>query len=50
MENSRRRWDWKIDTKNTSLTIIMDSGTNYSEIAAIKQAKENIDNAIRSAW
>jgi hypothetical protein len=50
MENSSGSWDWKIDTNYTSLTIITDSGSTSSENAAIKQAKEEIDNAVRSAW
>ncbi|MBD2533455.1 hypothetical protein H6G97_29395 [Nostoc flagelliforme FACHB-838] len=50
MEDSRGRWDWKIDTKYTSLIIITDSGNAYSEDAAIRQAKEGIDEAVRSAW
>jgi hypothetical protein len=50
MENSNKLWDWKIDTNYTSLTIIMDSGSTSSENAAIKQAKEKIDQAVRSEW
>jgi len=50
MEDSRGRWDWKIDTKFTSLTIFPDSGNAYSEDAAITEAKKKIDEAVRSAW
>ena len=50
MENSSRLWDWKIDTNYTSLTIIADSGSASSENAAIKQAKEKIDQEVRNTW
>ena len=50
MENSSGRWDWKIDTNFTSLIIIGDSGWSYSESSSIQEAKEKIDDAIRSSW
>jgi hypothetical protein len=50
MENSSGSWDWKIDTKYTSFAIITGSGNTSSENAAIKQAKEKIDQAVCSAW
>ncbi len=40
------RWEWKIDT-STGLSILWDTGTSYSEDAAIRDAKRRIDEAIR---
>jgi hypothetical protein len=50
MENSSGRWEWKIDIKDTNLTIIMNSGSAFVENTAIKQAKDAIDDAIRRVW
>jgi len=43
-------WDWKIDTKYTGLTIYLDSTPFTNEDAAIKHAKDKIDQAIRRNW
>jgi hypothetical protein len=43
-------WDWKIDTQYTGLTIYLDSTPFVNEDAAIKHAKDKIDQAIRRKW
>lgn len=43
-------WSWKIDTSTSGLTIICDEGSAMSESQAIREAKSQIDDAIRDTW